>query len=92
MADSKPFLRITNNAREGYRRAGVVFAKGANEMAAAAFNADQLATLEADPHLTVEVLDTVEPGEATEAEGPVVDGGVGDAVKPKAKKAKGKNA
>ena len=92
MANSKITLRITNKAREGYRRAGVAFAKGLNDVDASAFNEDQLATIEADPHLSIEVLDAAEPVKTTKAEGAVADGGVDDDVKTKAKKAKGKKA
>ena len=73
MADSNPTLRITNNAREGYRRAGVVFVRGINTVAASSFTEDQLAALEADPHLDVAVAGEAEPAEAGQTPGPVDD-------------------
>lgn len=84
MADSNQTLRITNKAREGYRRCGVTFARGVNEMSSAAFNKDQLATLNADPHLTVE------PVKAAPAQGSVADGDMDGTVKPRANKSKEK--
>ena len=89
MAASNFTLRITNKAREGYRRAGVVFDRGINQMAASSFTEDQLATLEADPHLVVEVLDEAAPAETGTTEGPVDDGGVDSpvtAAKPRTRK------
>ena len=76
MADSNHTLRITNKAREGYRRAGVPFAKGINDVAASAFTKDQLAAIEADPRLQLEVLDDTAATETGETQGPVADGGV----------------
>ena len=88
MADNNPTLTIINRARDGYRRAGVVFDKGTNKVSGAAFTADQLALLEADPHLDVrsrpaETSDKKEP-----AQGPVDGDGVAAIVskKPTAKK------
>ena len=49
----KQMLQIDNLAHEGYRRAGMAFAKGINVVAAAQFNAAELAQLKADPRLCV---------------------------------------
>lgn len=50
---AKKMLQIDNLAHEGYRRAGMAFAKGINLVAAAQFNAAELALLNADPRLCV---------------------------------------
>lgn len=50
---TKKMLQIDNLAHEGYRRAGVAFAKGINLLPATQFNAAELALLNADPRLCV---------------------------------------
>ena len=47
-------LTITNTAHEGYRRAGVAFVKGANELDASDFSETQLAQIEQDPRLLLQ--------------------------------------
>lgn len=78
MATSNLTLRITNKAHDGYRRAGVVFDKGINDVAASAFNKDQLAAIEADPRLSITVPDEVTPAETSAPEGAVDHDGVDD--------------
>ncbi len=56
MSKTVTILRVTNHAHQGYRRAGVTFDLGINELPATTFNATQRALLATDPHLTVDVL------------------------------------
>ncbi|WP_034832849.1 HI1506-related protein [Endozoicomonas numazuensis] len=74
-----PTLFITNKAREGYRRAGMAFAKGDNAVSANLFTEDQLAALQADPRLVVKAAPNA-AAETSETQGPVDDGGVGAGV------------
>ena len=93
MANPADRIFIINRAHEGYRRAGVAFQKGVNELSAGLFTADQLAAIEADPRLSIGSIDP-KTDPAKVAPGTLDKAGVGDAVteteKPKTTKAKGK--
>lgn len=54
-ADQAPKIRITSRV-DGFRRAGVAHSIAPTEYEASAFNAEQLAALQAEPNLIVELL------------------------------------
>ena len=77
MAATNPSISINNKAHDGYRRAGVAFAKGVTVFKAGHFNKDQLAMLEKDPRLAVGPVEEDPAAADTTPKGSVVDGELG---------------
>lgn len=60
---SQKTIVIHCSAHNGYRRAGIAFAKGKNEFAATEFTDAQLQAINADPRLVIE--DPISSGETS---------------------------
>ena len=78
MSNTDQTIAVNNRAHDGYRRAGVAFAKGVNLFEAGYFNKDQLAMLEDDPRLQVGAAEETQVAAPAETEGAVADGGLDD--------------
>lgn len=68
---------VTNPRGQKYRRAGLTFAPGKNKLPTADINEQQLKTLSADPHISVQ---TRQASTQPSSQSSLDDGRVGDAV------------